>query len=86
MLGALSPNLSGREMIYGWLIGYLFYELFWKADDFLILSIIQLSEAVTRGVPGKSCSENMQNIYWRTPMPKCDFHKFAKQIYMGVPL
>ena len=81
MLGALSPNLSGREMIYGWLIGYLFYELFWKADDFLILSIIQLSEAVTRGVPGKSCSENMQNIYWRTPMPKCDFHKFAKQIY-----
>ena len=26
-----------------------------------------------RGVPRKSCSENMQQIYRRTPMPKCDF-------------
>ena len=26
-------------------------------------------------------SENMQQIYWRTPMPKCDFNKVAKQLY-----
>ena len=32
-----------------------------------------------RGVPRKRCSENMQQIYRRTPMPKCDFNKVAKQ-------
>ena len=28
-----------------------------------------------RGVFKKRCSENMQQIYRRTPMPKCDFNK-----------
>ena len=28
-----------------------------------------------RGVLRKRCSENMQQIYSRTPMPKCDFNK-----------
>ena len=32
-----------------------------------------------RGVPRKRCSENMQQIYRRTPMPKCDFNKVAFQ-------
>ena len=32
-----------------------------------------------RVVPRKTCSENMQQIYSRTPMPKCDFNKVAKQ-------
>ena len=27
------------------------------------------------------CSENMQQIYRRIPMPKCNFNKFAKQLY-----
>ena len=27
-----------------------------------------------RGVPRKRCSENMQQNYRRTPMPKCDFN------------
>ena len=26
------------------------------------------------------CSENMQQIYRRTPMSKCDFNKVAKQL------
>ena len=30
-----------------------------------------------RGVPWKECSENMQQIYRRTPMPKCNFNKVA---------
>ena len=30
-----------------------------------------------RGALRKSCSENMQQIYWRTPKPKCDFNKVA---------
>ena len=29
-------------------------------------------------VPRKRCSENMQQLYKRTPMPKCDFNKVAK--------
>ena len=28
-----------------------------------------------RSVLRKKCSEIMQQIYWRTPMPKCDFNK-----------
>ena len=27
------------------------------------------------------CSENMQQIYRKTLMPKCDFNKAAKQLY-----
>ena len=34
-----------------------------------------------RGVPRKRCSENMQQIYRRTPMPKCYFFKVALQLY-----
>ena len=30
-----------------------------------------------RGVPRKRCSENMQQMYRRTPMRKCDFNKVA---------
>ena len=33
------------------------------------------------GVLKKRCSENMQQIYRRTPMPKCDFNKVALQLY-----
>ena len=31
-----------------------------------------------RGVLRKRCSEDIQQIYKRTPMPKCDFNKVAK--------
>ena len=34
-----------------------------------------------RGVPWKRCSKNMQQIYRRTPMPKRNFNKVAKQFY-----
>ena len=37
-----------------------------------------------RGVLGKMCSENMQQIYRRTPMPICDFNKVAKQLYWNL--
>ena len=32
----------------------------------------------SRGVLRKRCSENMQQIYRRTPMPKCDLNEVAK--------
>ena len=35
----------------------------------------------TRGVLKKRCYENMQQIYRRTPMPKSNFNKAAKQLY-----
>ena len=34
-----------------------------------------------RVVLSKRCSENMQQIYRRTPRPKCDFNKVALQPY-----
>ena len=40
--------------------------------------IFRTTEAASIGVLIKRCSGNMQQIY-RTTMPKCDFHKFAKQ-------
>ena len=33
----------------------------------------------SRGVLRKRCSENMPQIYRRTPIPKCDFNKVALQ-------
>ena len=35
----------------------------------------------SRGVLKKSCSENMQQIYRRTPIRKFDFNKGALQLY-----
>ena len=29
----------------------------------------------SKGILRKRCSENIQKIYRRTPMPKCDFNK-----------
>ena len=40
-----------------------------------ILAIVQRQPC--RGVLKKRCSENIQQIYSRTPMPKCDFNKVA---------
>ena len=39
-----------------------------------------------RGVPRKRCSENMQQIYRRTPMPKCEATLLKSHIGMGVLL
>ena len=35
----------------------------------------------SRDVLRKRFSENMQQIYRRTPIPKCDFNKVAKKLY-----
>ena len=35
-----------------------------------------------RGVPRKRCSENMQQIYRRAPLPKCNFNKVSKSTNM----
>ena len=35
----------------------------------------------SRGVLNKRFSENIQQIYRRTPVPKCDLNKASKQLY-----
>ena len=39
-----------------------------------------VQKELSRGVLRKTCSENMQQIYRRTPMPKCDFSKVALEL------
>ena len=41
----------------------------------------QVQKQPSSGVIIKRCSENMQQIYRRTPMPECDFNKAALQLY-----
>ena len=43
--------------------------------------ITLLRKQPSRGVVKKMRSENMQQIYRRIPMPKCDFNKAALQLY-----
>ena len=40
----------------------------------------------SRGILKKRSSENMHQIYRRTPMPKCGFNKFAEQLYWNCTL
>ena len=40
----------------------------------------RIVKQTSRGVLIKRCSEKMQQTYRRTPMPKCDFSKVAKQL------
>ena len=39
------------------------------------------AEAAAIGFLIKMCSENMQQIYRRTPMPKCNISKCTRQLY-----
>ena len=71
----LSPldELSERKML----------KLFSRASKcvkFMSILLV-LQKQSPSGVPRKTCSENIQQIYRRTPMPKCDFNKLAKQLY-----
>ena len=42
-----------------------------------LLNIHDGAEAPFRGILRKRCSENMQEIYRRTPMLKCNFNKLS---------
>ena len=47
----------------------------------LHLKMKRNTEAALQRCSIRRCSESMQQIYRRTPMPKCDFNKVAKQLY-----
>ena len=49
--------------------------------QFKILNSVLRPEVGIQRCSYKRCPENMQQIYKRTPMPKCDFNKFALQLY-----
>ena len=57
------------------------WKLFLNLEDKLWLDMFVAQKQPSKGVLGKRCSENMQQIYWRTPMPKCKFNKVAWQLY-----
>ena len=46
---------------------------------------IRTFEQPSVGIFVKRYYENMQQIYRRTPMPKCNFNKFAN-VFLGTPL
>ena len=53
----------------------------WAQDWDLFGYSVCIQKQPSRGVFERSCSENMQQVYRRTHMPKCDFNKFALQLY-----
>ena len=46
-----------------------------------MLATAEAQNQPSKGALRKSCSENMQQICRRTPMPKCDFSKVTLQLY-----
>ena len=50
-----------------------FWSLGWRHTLKLKNKNRSVQKQPPRGVPMKRCSENMQEIYRRTPMPKCNF-------------
>ena len=46
-----------------------------------ITKVFLVQKQPSRGVLRKRCSENMQQIYRRIPMPKYDSNKVALQLY-----
>ena len=62
---------------------------FWDLLYFICLKFnpqyCYLQKQPSRGVPRRRCSENMQQIYMRTHMPKCDFNN-SLQIYWNQTL
>ena len=43
--------------------------------------MFEVQKQPSRGVLRKRCSESVHQIYWRTPMPKCDLNKIAFRLY-----
>ena len=80
-----------RKCILEWISTWLKNEslnhsLFSKNSNFNLNwnnmeTILKIQKQPPRGILRKRFSENMQQIYRRTTLPKCDFNKVAKQLY-----
>ena len=49
------------------------YPIFWNLPKSKAKKVSNFQKQLSRGAPRKRCSENMQQIYRRTPIMKCDF-------------
>ena len=44
------------------------------------MDLIEAARVLLQSIIKRRCSENMQQIYRRTPMPKCDLNNVAKEL------
>ena len=75
-------EVYGKSFYYSgyFCYNYLFIDMN-QFKSFNNLCLLFNQKQPSRGVLIKRCSENMQYIYKRTPMLKCDFNKVALQLY-----
>ena len=74
-----------RNELVGRLVIYFFF--CWRLDFFEFLKFFKIlffHKQPSRGVFKKCCSQNIQQIYKRRPMPKCDFNKVSWQLYWNL--
>ena len=85
-------TLHCRYLTGFWIcLGLWIYQRFWVTPGFwiyqvfeylMVLKIPEFQNQSLRGVSRKRCSENMQQIYMRTPVPKCNFNKVALEFWI----
>ena len=64
-----------QNLISGWILGTLQKQFSWNLPPILVGVSCCLEADLYRCVLIKWCSENIQQIYRRTSMPKCNFKK-----------
>ena len=64
---------------YIYLVIHIYLGYSWRV--IILLTLVTIQNQPSRGFLRKRCTENMQEIYRRTPIPKCDFNKVTKQLY-----
>ena len=67
--------------MWRWNYWFIYYSI--AQDFFLSIKFLFLEKQWSRGALRKMCSENMQQIYRRKPIPKCDFNKVALKLHFG---
>ena len=55
-----------------------------STDSIIQFTTFKSQKQPPTSISQKRCSENMQQIYRRTPMPKCDFNKVAFAIEIAL--
>ena len=77
--GYWKKSVTWNGLKWKWIKVYLFWGILSRLKA--VNYICKKQKQPPRCVPRKRCSENMQQTYRRTPMPKCDSSKVAKQLY-----
>ena len=78
------PFFNWKQTFFKWAQNFYIYKNFLINSVSLCYCLNNKSifqKQPPRRVPRERCSENIQEIYRRTPMPKCDFNKVALQFY-----